>query len=145
MSKAPDQTDDFSKTVLAAFTKRAKAIKRSGATIEIVTVKEIFDGRESDAGRTDVSIAYRVQAARTKLRIIAWGDRWVWIDARQSSKTGWVWQCTMDGRSMPVHDAREFVALAEKTITATYLPTEAVSQTIRELWQKYLAKGPREI
>jgi hypothetical protein len=131
--------------VLAAFKKRSKALSRSGSTLECTPVKEIVDGRESERGRTDVTIDYRVDAARVTLRIHAWGDRWVWIDARRSSKAGWVWEFTAEGRFVASNGAREFVERAEATISASYLPDTEVSAAMRAIWLKCLATGPRRV
>ena len=35
------------------------------------------------------------------IRVHAWDDRWVWIDARQSQQQRWIWSWTLEGRLGP--------------------------------------------
>ena len=86
------ETADFSVALIEALRKRSKALSRRGTKVECTPVKEIVDGQEFERGRTDLTITYRVEGAHVELRVHAWGDRWIWVDARRSSKAGWVWQ-----------------------------------------------------
>ena len=134
---------DFSRAVLNAFRKRFRALSRRGATVECTPVKEIVNGRESERGRTDIRIAYRVEGARVELRLHVWGDRWVWVDARRASKAGWIWEFTSEGRFISQNGARNLVARAEETMDASFLPAADVSPTMSAIWSKCLAVGPR--
>jgi hypothetical protein len=129
--------------VLAAFQKRSKALSRRGVTLECTPVKEIVNGRESERGRTDVRMAYRVDGARVELRIHAWGDRWIWVDARRASKSGWVWEFTAEGRFVASNGVRDLVGLAEDTIDSSFLPGTEVVLAMHAIWSKRLATGPR--
>ena len=137
--------DDFSSAVLEALRKRMKAIKRKGVDVHLQPVKEVVDGRESDRGRLDVDLAYRVQSAKVRVRIKVWGDRWIWLDARRSSKAGWVWEYTVDGRLLPSYSASDLVKLAEQTIATAYLPDDSVARAIASVWTKCLARGPQPV
>ena len=75
-------------------------------------------GASPEIGRTDVSIRYRVHGASVSLRLAVWDDRWVWVDARRSSKSGWVWESTTEGRFVSAGGARDLVAHAEETLSA---------------------------
>jgi hypothetical protein len=136
---------DFSSAVLEVFRKRSRAISRRGATVQCVPVKEIVDGIKSQRGRTDVSIAYRIEGARVELRVHAWGDRWVWIDARRHSKSGWVWEFTNEGRFVSPNGARDLVACVEDTLDASFLASSKVSQAMSLIWSKRLSTGPRRV
>jgi hypothetical protein len=134
---------DFSQEVIEAFRRRNRAISRRGATVECTPVKEIEDGIESLIGRTDVSIKYRGRGERISIRLIVWGDRWVWIDARRSSKSGWVWESTNEGRFISEGGARDLVTYAEATLSAAHLPAADVARAIAAIWSKSLAtKAP---
>lgn len=145
MKEHSEWKEDFSRAVLDAFRKRSKSISRRGASLEYTPVKEITNGRESDRSRTDVTIAYRVDGAPVKLRVRAWGDRWVWVDARRVSKSGWVWEFTSEGRLLPSSAARDLVSRTEETMDASFLPVSDVSRTISAIWSKCLATGPRRV
>ena len=143
MSTRRKSEGDFSQAVIEAFRKRNRAISRRGAAVECTPVKEIEDGIESLIGRTDVSIKCRGGGARISIRLIVWGDRWVWIDARRSSKSGWVWESTNEGRFTSEGGARDLVTYAEATLSAVHLPTADVPRAIAAIWSKSLAtKSP---
>ena len=135
---------DFSVALREAVRKRSKALSREGK-VECIPVKEIVDGKESELGRTDLTIRYRVEGALVQLAVHAWGDRWVWVDVRRSSKAGWVWQYTNEGRFISPGGARGLVELIEKTIGCSYLEASDVSRAIAAIWSKCLAVGPRPV
>jgi hypothetical protein len=134
---------DFSAALLEAFRKRSKALSRRGATVECIPVKEIVDGRESELGRTDVTIRYR--GPHAQLRVHAWGDRWVWVDARRGSKAGWVWEYTGEGRFISPSGAPGLVQLVEQTMDCAHLAASDVSRAMAAIWSKCLAVGPRRV
>ena len=133
---------DFSIAVQNAFFKRAKAISRRGANIEIQAIRELLDAK-SERSRTDATITYRVDGAHVQLRVRAWEDRWVWIDIRRRSKVGWVWEYTGEGRFISSKGARGLVEHAEETMAASFLAVEKLPAAIERLWSKCLALGPR--
>jgi hypothetical protein len=135
--------DDFADAVLLAFRKRGRALSRGGATVECTPVKEIVDGRASGIGRTDVSIAHR--GTRASIRLVVWGDRWVWVDARRYSKVGWVWKCRSEGWFVSQDGAPAVVAHVEETLSACRLPTAEVPGAISEIWAKCLSVGLRSV
>jgi hypothetical protein len=137
---------DFSVALLEALRKRSKALSRRGATIECSPVKELVDGRESGLGRTDVTIRYRRgEGPDVQLRVHAWGDRWVWVDARRNSKAGWMWEYTNEGRFILPGGARGLVELIERTMDCAHLAASDVVRAIAALWSRCLAVGPRPI
>lgn len=138
-----NQESLFSEAVSDAFRKRSKALARRGALVECKDVKEIIDGHESKRGRTDVTVLYRIEAARVQLRLHAFGDRWVWVDARRGSKEGWVWEFTSEGRFISSGGARRLVECVEETIDASSGAASDTPRLIAAIWSKQLATGPR--
>lgn len=135
---------DFSVAVRDAFRRRSKTLSRQGAMVECTPVKELVDGRESEQGRTDVTITYRVgEGGPVQLRVHAWGDGWVWVDVRRSSKAGWVWEYTSEGRFISPKGARGLVECVESTIGASFLAASEVPRAIAHVWFTSLAVGPR--
>jgi hypothetical protein len=136
---------DFSAALLEALRKRSKALSRRGAMVECRPVKEIVDRQESVLGRTDLTIRYRVEGAHVQLRVRAWGDRWIWVDARRSSKAGWVWEYTNEGRFISPSGAGGLVELVEQTMNCAHLAASEVSRAVAAIWSKCLAIGPRRV
>jgi len=145
VSRRPKADTDFAQAVLDAFRKRSKAISRLAARPECTPVKEVINGRESQLGRTDIEIRYQLRGAWVDLRFHVWGDRWVWVDARSSSKSGWVWEFTIEGRFISPGGARDLVARAEETISASYKSTDDIPQAMSAIWATCLATGPQRV
>lgn len=136
---------DFAQDVAEAFRRRTKAITRRGAKVECVPVKEIVDGQESDIGRVDLGIAYRISGSPVQLRVHVWGDRWVWVDCRSGSKSGWLWTHTAEGRFVSSKGPRGVIERLEKTIDATWSAPQDVVKSVADIWSKCLATGPRRL
>jgi hypothetical protein len=135
----------FVDNVQAAFVRRRKPIKHHGVSIEWKAAIEAGNDREAQMARIDVDLSYRAGGQRILLRLIAWDDRWIWLDARRSTKRGWAWSCTVEGRFFAAVGARELVARLERTIVVTYGSSAEVPALMRRLWRDCLATGPRLI
>lgn len=136
---------NFEESVVDSFQKRRKALRHQGVLMESTPVREIIDGRDSEFKRVDITLSYRVDAAKVMLRLAVWGDGWIWVDVRRHSKKGWAWEFTTDGRMSSVEGARALTQCAEATINATMLPSEDVVQAIQAIWVHVLARGPRRV
>jgi hypothetical protein len=135
----PPVPEDFIEEVIHALKKRSKSIKHSGGVLQIEKVKEIENGVESSVGRMDITIQLR----KAQMRLIVWGDRWVWLDARQKSKSGWVWEATSQGRLLGEHPAKLLVTKIQETISAAQSFNPGVPSQIEQIWKVHLAVGPR--
>lgn len=143
MSARRKVSGDFTREFAEALRRRAKAITYRGAKIECIPVKEIVDGKESDIRRVDLKLSYRVVRVPVKLQLHVWDDRWVWVDVRQSSRIGWAWEYTAEGRFLSSNGARDLIGRLEKTIDATWAAHKDAKKSVDEIWSKCLATGPR--
>lgn len=135
----------FPDEVTLAFGKRRRALASRGLRVEQTPVREIVDGRESDRKRIDMELVYRVDGGRVRFRLHVWSDRWVWIDMRRASKTGWVWEFTAEGRVMPNVSGRDLVMRAEESVDASFLVESEVPKKLCAIWSSAIASGPRAI
>lgn len=124
----------FLKNILGGLSKRRKAIRYKVRQISIEKVRERTDSEERE--KLEITCEWNAK----KLRLFLWDDRWVFIDARMSSKQGWAWEFTHQGRLMGIADARVLVAALEQSIEASSLGDSA---TLEGLWSRLLAQGPR--
>lgn len=142
----PEKEQGFSCDALAAFRRRAKSIKHSGASIEFIPVTEGTDGEESPNGRLEVTIYQPVaQSKRAVIRVHIWDDRWLWVDGRLPSKTGWRWHFTTEGRFVSPGGAEHLVAMVERMLVVSGLSGDSVSTEMQLIWERNLAKGPKPI
>jgi hypothetical protein len=140
----PDLPEEagFVAELAEAFRARRRAIKHRGAKLDWTRSSESVANAQPPVARLDVDCDYG--RPQSKLRIIVWDDRWMWVDARCGSKKGWVWAVTLEGRFLAAKGAKPLVALLEQTLDAIGSANN-IEAAIAALWSPHLAQGPREI
>jgi hypothetical protein len=123
-----------------ALRKRGKPIRYRKSDISIEPVIERTNGEE----REKLEIECPFHGTTTRLCVHVWDDRWIWIDARRSSKAGWVWQYSTEGRLVGSHSARDFVALFEESLSAGHWDEQAPAR-LENVWKPALATGPKAV
>jgi hypothetical protein len=126
--------------VQEALRKRGKPIRYRKSDISIERVIERTDGEE----REKLEIECPFYGTTTRLRVHLWEDRWVWLDARRSSKAGWVWHFTMQGRLAGGRSARDVVALFEESLATGHWDEKAPT-CLEKVWKPALATGPKAV
>jgi hypothetical protein len=100
--------------------------------------------RSADGESEKLAIECMLQGIqRTVVRLLVWPDRWIWIDARQSSKAGWIWQFTTEGRLRGGLPAATLSQALEDSLAAAHAGSQASSEELRKLWEPLLARGPQ--
>ena len=120
--------------------KRGKPIRHRKSDISVERVLERTDGVEWEK----LEIECPFYGKTTRLRLHIWNDRWIWIDARRSSKAGWSWEFTAEGRLSGNHSARDLVALFEASLSAGHWDERAPAE-LGKLWTPVLATGPKAL
>jgi hypothetical protein len=78
----------------------------------------------------------------TSVRVIAWEDRWCWIDARSKLKsTSWTWEFTHQGRSLV--PANYLIRAFEESVISAWPSGD--TKKLKEIWSPLLASGPRTV
>jgi hypothetical protein len=136
---------NFAHTVNDVFWTRRRAIRHVGGQFDSVLSLDNagFHGRELERGAT--TLAFRVDGRSVILRVHAWEDRWLWVDARHSCKGGWQWQFSAQGRFLPAAGARAVVTKVEEMLRAAHLPAEGVTRALAAIWARCLAAGPDRV
>lgn len=130
----------FIAEVREALRKRGKAIKHRNPKVMIERVIERID--EGDREVLEIECPYH--GTTTRLRLHIREDRWVRIDARRSSKAGWVWEFSDEGRLLGDHSARDLVALFEDSLPAGNWDERAPAE-LGKIWKPVLATGPKAV
>ena len=136
---------NFPHTLNEAFAARRRAIRFIGARLESVVAPDGADSRGHELERGETMLAFRVDGRSVILRVHAWQDRWLWVDARHSSKRGWTWEFTAQGRFLPAAGARAVVAKVEEMLRAAHLPPADVPRSMAVIWARTLAAGPKRV
>jgi len=83
-----------------------------------------------------------VKYDKALLRLWAWPDRFIWLDARRPTKKGWDWSWTLDGRLVVSVSASEAIAALEATYDRLYEMNASRTNELNEPWERLLARGP---
>jgi len=82
---------------------------------------------------------------KVSVRLFAWTDRWVCIDARAATKNGWAWQWTFEGRLLGEFGGREIVGGLENTLDCVHNMDPRKTRELADIWGSLLAQGPKRI
>ena len=136
----PSFDDNFLADLSAALKKRRKALKHKSRLLNCERLIESDDGVRTEKMELDIQLW-----TRNRLKVHAWSDRWLWVDARAPTKKGWAWEWDYDGRLLGPLTGTEVIGAIEETIDGI---SGAKSDAVNELtgiWQKLLARGPEEV
>lgn len=137
-------TNGFPATVWRAFERRQRTLHLLDADHDSQLVPDC-DARGVDFHRCEITIQLRVDGRSVIVRVHAWPDRWVWIDARHSVHGGWRWQFTTQGRFVNIGGARALVANVEKMLRTAQRPAAEVADAMHVIWESSLIGGIRRI
>lgn len=91
----PEFESSFLQEIVNALRKRSKSVKNSVSTYSCERLRE----RGDECSRELVELSFdRISPQSTRIRVHLWDDRWLWIDVRQASKNGWVFEWQHEGR-----------------------------------------------
>jgi hypothetical protein len=135
----------FPAAVCRAFERRHRALHLLDAEIESQFVPDV-DAHGREFHRDETTLQLRVDGRSVIVRVHAWPDRWVWIDARHSIRGGWRWQFTTQGRFTHAAGARALVANVEKMLRTAHRPAGEVVDAMHAIWDGALVStGARRI
>lgn len=105
--------------------------------MELSKVYELVDREKVERLEIDL-----LSVGKTSLRLHAWPDRLIWLDARRPTKKGWTWSWTYEGRLL----ASTVDVIASMELSLDLLAGMETSRTgeLDQLWVRLLARGPRE-
>jgi hypothetical protein len=136
MSNAPRFDSEFLESVAFAFRKRRKAIRHQACSADLAKVYELVNADRME--RLEIYVRTHDGAV---LRLHAWPDRVIWLDARQSAKKGWAWSWTREGRLLGTHGAPDVIRALETTFALFYKMNHSRSQELSGPWSALLAQA----
>lgn len=133
--------DSYLDRISLALGKRSRAIKAKTLSAHLNRVVE-----ETDGSRVEVFefVVGTIVPMNGSMRIKIWPDRWADIDARISSKSGWMLDWTESGRLVDI-DVRSLVRAIEETIDAIDSDSTRATAKLNGIWDRLLAKGPKPV
>ncbi|MGA7713873.1 MAG: hypothetical protein WCA81_18415 [Rhizomicrobium sp.] len=140
MSNAPRFESEFLEGLAFAFRKRRKSLSHRASGAECVKVYELVGDERME--RLEI---YLPKYGKVMLRLHAWPDRKIWLDARQSTKKGWAWAWTREGRLLGSSGAPEAIAALETTFDRLFEMTSSRTNELSEPWATLIANGPKPV
>lgn len=138
MSNDPRFDSEFLEALALAFRKRRKALRHKARGAGYAKIYERVGDEKME--RLEIHLPKYDGAL---LRLHAWPDRKIWLDARRSAKKGWAWSWTKEGRLLGTWSAAEAMQILEATFDRLYEMTADHVDELSEPWNALLADGPR--
>jgi len=126
--------------IVESLRRRGRSLKYSGGLLRVERVIETSP--EGDRERLEVLYRASRRPRAPMVRVHAWSDRWVWVDAREQGNEGWKWSCEAQGRFARQPVGKELVRALEGTIRIVGAAAEREAN-FRQIWLPLLAAGPR--
>lgn len=142
MANDPAFESDFLSDLAVAFRKRRKALSHRASIAEYAKVYELIQSESVE--RLEIRIGNTSRNAAL-LRLHAWPDRQIWLDARHSLKTGWAWAWTYDGRLLGKHQGQDVIAALEETLASMFEMDQSRTDELAKPWKALLARGPSAV
>ncbi len=143
MIDAPKFQNDFLEALAIGFRKRRKAIRNKALRANYVKAYEILNSEKKE--RLEIDIEDGPTLSGATLRMHAWPDRVIWLDARKPTKQGWAWSWTYDGRLGGTYAPRDIVEALEQTHSLLPSMDKNLTQKLTEIWCRLLARGPSAV
>jgi hypothetical protein len=140
MNQIPHFESEFLERLSFAFRKRRKALSHLAEGAEFAKVYELIADKKTE--RLEIHLPYFNWGL---LRLHAWPDRQVWVDARCPAKKGCAWSWTYDGRLLGDTSVTDIILALEGTIITFQHMDDSRTHEISSLWERLLARGPREV
>ena len=140
MNQFPRFDSEFLEGLAFAFRKRRKALSHRAQSAEYAKVYELIEGEKTE--RLEIHLPYFDWGL---LRLHAWPDRQIWLDARRSAKKGWAWKWTYDGRLLGNCAASDVIKALEDTLDPLPRMDSSRTHELSGPWSRLLATGPREV
>lgn len=137
ISQWPMFQSDFLNIMIASVRKRSKSIKHKVRQYSFIKVIEKNEGEEIEK----LEIQFILPINNATIRIYLWEDRWIWIDIRESSKQGWKFEWSKEGRigDKDVIDIRQAI---ESTISLSSSLHAGLSKEFERCWSQIALGGP---
>lgn len=140
MNQSVHFESEFLEELSIAYRKRRKSLSHRASSADLAKTYELVETERME--RLEI---YLPNYDKVVLRLHAWPDRSIWLDARRSSKQGWVWSWTHEGRLLRSHGAKEVIEALEETLDTLFEMNSLRTQELSGPWNALLAQGPKEV
>lgn len=129
----------FLQGIVSALQKRSKSIKHGVSKFSCERVRESSD----EISQEIVELSFdQISPQSTRIRVHLWDDRWLWVDVRQASKNGWVFEWRHEGRVGDT-DPTVVVNAVLQTVRGHYgQDLSAALDELDSLWPTIAKNGP---
>ena len=123
------------------FALRRRFWKRQGARFSL---ERSFDD-SWQMERVEISIRPMRRLSKAIFQVNAWEDRWIWLDAREGSREGWVWEWASEGRATQSVFGRCLAEKIEESFDQISHAGPEIAFHLSKIWHGSLASGPKRV
>jgi hypothetical protein len=142
MARFPRFQDEFLESVSVAFQKRQKSFSHRASDADVA---KVYERRTERRGAEEYLEIWLVAYDSASLRLWAWPDRFIRLEARRPMKKGLAWSWAYDGRLLGERSASEVIAALEETYGLFYEMEASRTNAFSGPWERLLARGPQAI
>lgn len=139
----PSFNDPFLESIRFSLSKRSKTLKHNTQGFSCERVWEADE--ESKIEKIEIEFDLYDDSRGTAVRLSAWEDGWLWIDAYALKKNGRRWEWSYEGRLLGEFNGRDVIAALEDTINTASFRKAGKTDDFTEIWHKMLARGPAPV
>lgn len=134
----------FLSEIVSRIKNRSKSLKHSVETFSCERVREKTEGVEYE--KLEMTFQPWGGGPRpVQITFYCWDDRWLWLDVRQSAKSGWVFEWQHQGR-VGKAGPRAIASLLLQSVRLLYgEDLDSALQFLNEKWQAVAISGPKEL
>jgi hypothetical protein len=140
MNQFPRFQSEFLDGLAFAFRKRRKSLSHRAESAEYTKVYEMVGAVKEE--RLEIHLP---MWSWGRLRLVAWPNRFIWLDARCPTKKGWAWSWTYDGRLLGEYAAPDVIKAIEDTLGPLHNMDSSKTGEFCKPWIRLLARGPTEV
>ena len=136
----PTFKSEFLDDISNSLRRKSKSIKNTVSSYSCAKAYEIDGEQKSEK----LELVFLLPGAnQVRITIDIWDSRWIWLDIRQPSKSGWVFEWQKEGR-IGYSESKDFTETALNTLRVPYLHINSAQlpKMLEEIWKKIAVNGP---
>jgi len=141
----PKFKNTFLEEIVSALRKRSKALKHKTSRISIDRIYEVNDDERCEKLELNID---PILPKKCNCEVFIWEDRWIWLDVRKGSKTGWIWEWGIEGRVLDVSGRDILLRIEEMLSKLKRLDADKKEQNesiLNNVWSGIIATELKEI
>jgi len=132
----PEFSSEFLEGISSSVRRRRKSIKNKVREYSVDKIIEATDNRRHEK----LELEFLLSVNRATVRAYFWDDRLAWIDIRQPSKNGWIFEWSKEGRIGGVSE-KFIVKALESSLDISHKFNKRSNEDLADCWEQIILSG----